>query len=150
MMKNKFNGKKAALAMTFLMSLAAIVTAQQIDLDKAKNLIGFGKVQGTITLPPNGQLSCAQVRVGLTRFVTGDPIGNQSAGPVTPTPAGTGKCSYSLNALATGWDLGVGHASSQYSLAYQVSQGAHVTIQKSQTATRDIKITAVNTAEAPR
>lgn len=145
-MKNRFF---LAISAMIALSLVAVATAQ-IDPDKAKKLIGFGKVQGTVTLPSNGQLSCSQVRVGLYRYTSGDPIGAQSAGPVTPTPSGPGKCSYSLSALATGWNVSAGHASSQYSLSFQVSPSAGVMLQKGQTATRDIKITAVNQADIPR
>lgn len=148
-MKNKLFGKNAAMALAFLTLLTAIATAQ-IDYEKAKNLIGFGKVQGTITLPQNGQLSCAQVRVGLQRYVQGDPIGSQTAGPVTPTPSGAGKCAYTMNALATGWNVSVGHASNQFTLSFQVSPNQGVAVQKNQTATRDINITAVNPYQPPR
>ncbi len=147
-MRNRFSKMAIAFAAMFVMSFAAVATAQ-IDYDKV-NKLSFGKVQGTITLPSNGQLTCSQLRVGLNRTVSGDLIGVQSAGPVTPTPAGAGKCSYSLTALATGWQVGAGHASpSQFTLSYQVTPSAYVTIQKGQTAIRDIKITAVNPYEPP-
>lgn len=149
-MRNRFSKATIAFAATLLISLAAVAVAQ-IDIDKAKKLnIGFGKVEGTVTLPQGANISCSQVRVGLQRFVQGDPIGTQTAGPVTPTSSGPGQCSYSLTALATGWNVTVGHSSPyQFTLSYQVTPSQGVAVQKGQTAIRNIKITAVKPFEPP-
>lgn len=146
-MKNRFF---LAISIMVALSLTTIVSAQ--DFGPNTPGLNFGVVNGTITLPSNGQLTCSQLRFGLHRFVpAGDSFGVQSLGPVTPTPSGPGVCSYSMLAPATNWIVSLGHASPfQFTLSYQVTPGQYVTIEKGQTATRDINITAVNPYEPPR
>jgi len=138
------------LALMFAVAVKSSTKAAAAGPDPQQVKIQFGTVAGTINLPqtlPAGlsSLPCSSLRVGMYRYTSGDPIGVQTAGPVTPQPSGPGKCSYSLSALATGWSsISVGYATAnQWDLAQQVSPSQNVTVQPNQTATRNITITQV-------
>jgi len=136
----------SALALALTLTFAATFSASAGDFQ-----LSFGSVQGQISLPstlPQGlsSLPCSSLKVGLYRYTQGDPIGTQTGPSVTPQPAGPGKCSYKLTALATDWQVSVGDTLANWDLSYQVSPQAGVMIQKGQTATRNIAITQVKPA----
>ncbi len=127
------------LALTFAVSLS--VSAQKLDL-------GFGSVEGTITLPstlPQGlsSLPCSSLKVGLYRYTQGNPIGVQNGPSITPQQAGSGACTYKLTALATDWQVSMGDTLANWDIKHQVSPYSGVMIQKGQTATRNIAVTQV-------
>ena len=135
-MIKKFLNAKVALAL--LSALSITVMAMTPGQLQNADLLALGKVEGTITLPLGGQLNCSNVLVSLYR-----PGSSTKAGPVTPQPSGSGKCSYSITAFVGEWTVYADHTNGAYDLGHQVLPSKFVKLTKGQVLRRNINIGAV-------